>query len=386
MARVMMLAFRIAFCIISAQNTTIHLSGQVPENRENLKMIGKPYIAIALGLTSLLGSLLLGTSCRVDVANPELRLLDLEGDLRVHDPAIIRQDDTFYVFSTGGRPGGIIPVRCSKDLRHWVRCGYVFDGLPAWAAREIPGVRTAWAPDISFFNGKYHLYYSVSTFGRNTSAIGLATNKTLDPNSPDYQWTDQGLVVRSTQGRDDWNAIDGNIAIEDQNTVWLSWGSFWSGIKIRRIEAGTGKLSTEDATLYSLASRPRTGLQDAASSEGAIEAPFIVKHEGYWYLFVSFDLCCRGADSTYKIMVGRSRQITGPYVDKDATPMMDGGGTLVIEATTEGWRGPGHCAVLQDSCGDYLIFHAYHGGTGRSELKISPLTWKDGWPQAAPLP
>ncbi len=355
-------------------------------NRENSKMMGKPYIVIALGFTSLLGPLLLGTSCRLDVTNSELQLLDLEGDLRVHDPVIIRQDNTFYVFSTGGWPGGIIPVRCSNDLHHWVRCGYVFDRLPAWAAREIPGARTAWAPDISFFNGKYHLYYSVSAFGKNNSAIGLATNKALDPNSPDCEWIDQGMVVRSTQGRDDWNAIDGNIAVEDHNSVWLSWGSFWSGIKTRRIDARTGKLSAEDTTLYSLASRPRTGLQDAASSEGAVEAPFIVKHAGNWYLFVSFDLCCRGADSTYKIMVGRSKHITGPYVDKDGTPMMDGGGTLVIEATTENWRGPGHCAVLQDLCDDYLVFHAYHGGTGRSELQISPLAWKDGWPQAAPLP
>ena len=155
---------------------------------------------------------------------------------------------------------------------------------------------------------------------------------------------------------------------------------------MKRIDIKTGKLSEEDTTLYSLASRPRGSSVEKPSLPDALEAPFIVKHKEYWYLFVSFDLCCRGVNSTYKIMVGRAKRITGPYVDRDGIPMMEGGGTLVIEATTENWRGPGHCAVLQDISGDYLAFHAYHGRTGRSELKISPMTWKDGWPQVAPLP
>ena len=334
-----------------------------------------------------MGLLVLGTSCRANSHNSELRMLDLQGDLRVHDPAIIREDDTYYVFSTGGRRrGGMLPIRSSQDLHHWSRCGSVFDGLPTWASEEIRGARGIWAPDISFFNGKYHLYYSVSRFGTNNSAIGLVTNKALDPNHPDYQWIDQGTVVRSQPGRDNWNAIDGNIAIEDKDKVWLSWGSFWSGIKMKRIDVKTGKLSEEDTTLYSVASRPRGSSVETPSSPDAIEAPFIVKHNGYWYLFVSFDLCCRGVNSTYKIMVGRAKQITGPYVDRNGKSMMEGGGSLVLEATTDNWRGPGHCTVLQDISGDFLVFHAYHGRTGRSELKISPMTWKDGWPQAAPLP
>jgi arabinan endo-1,5-alpha-L-arabinosidase len=313
----------------------------------------------------------------------ELEMLKLEGDLQVHDPVIARCGEVFYVFSTGGgRRGGIVPIRRSTDLLRWELCGAVFDSVPAWVAGEIAGVRGIWAPDISFFNGRYHLYYTVSTFGKNSSAIGLATTRTLDPDSPDYGWTDHGMVIRSTQGKDDWNAIDANIAIEADGKVWLSFGSFWSGIKMRRIDPTTGKLSTEDTTLYSLASRPRG--PDGAN--GAIEAPFIVRNEGYWYLFVSFDICCRGADSTYKVMVGRSKEITGPYEDRDGTPMLKGGGTLVIEATTDNWKGPGHCAVLQDEWGDYLVFHAYHGQTGRSELKISPLLWENGWPVVAALP
>lgn len=314
-------------------------------------------------------------------------MLELQGDLRVHDPVMMRQGDTFYIFCTGGgRRSGIIPIRCSKDLHNWQRCGSVFDRLPEWATQEIPEARGAWAPDISFFNGRYHIYYSVSTFGKNNSAIGLVTNKTLDPNSPDYKWEDQGRVLRSTEGRDDWNAIDGNLVLEGTDKAWLCWGSFWGGIKMRRIDRATGKFSREDTTLYSLASRPRAGAHQTPPTEGAIEAPFIVKHKDYWYLFVSFDFCCRGAKSTYKIMVGRAKSVTGPYVDREGKAMTKGGGTLVLEATTPDWRGPGHCAVVQDTSGDYLVFHAYHGQTGRSELKISTIVWEDGWPKVSELP
>jgi len=339
----------------------------------------------------MLTVLAVGTSCRdttVLQVRPIPKVLDLEGNLRVHDPAVIRQADTFYVFSTGGRRRGpgIIPIRCSKDLYNWNLCGHVFDKLPDWVLKEIPGVRGAWAPDISYYNGKHHLYYSVSRFGKNDSIIGLATNKTLDPNDPDYKWVDEGLVVRSYEGKDNFNAIDANLVIKDKRNIWLCWGSFWSGIKMRRVDPDTGKLSAYDATLYSLASRPRTDSDSAQSAPDAIEAPFIIRRDGYWYLFVSFDLCCRGAKSTYKVMVGRSRGITGPYVDKDGRPMIEGGGTLVIEAAGPNWRGPGHPAVLQESGGDFLLFHAYSGQTGRSELKISTMEWEDGWPRVGELP
>ncbi len=327
-------------------------------------------------------------SCRSTTVSPEPEVLELDGDLRVHDPVIIRQNDTFYIFSTGGgrRSGGIIPIRCSKDLYNWTLCGHVFDRLPEWCTEEISGTRGAWAPDISYYNGKYHLYYSISTFGRNNSAIGLVTNQTLDPNSPDYKWIDHGLVVRSYEDKDDWNAIDGNLVIEDENNVWLCWGSFWSGIKMKRIDPETGKLSTKDTTLYSLSSRSRTEEHQTPPVEGAVEAPFIIRHGKYWYLFVSFDFCCRGTKSTYNVVVGRSRKVTGPYVDKSGKPMTEGGGTVVIEATTPSWRGPGHQAVLQEPGEDYLLFHAYHGQTGRSELKISTMVWENGWPRVGELP
>lgn len=347
----------------------------------------KPFITMIIASIWFLGTLLVGASYHSMATPPQPEMLKLAGDLRVHDPSVIRHGDTFYIFSTGGRSGrGVIYIRCSRDLYNWTLCGSVFEKLPEWTRQEIPAARSAWAPDISFFNGKYHLYYSVSAFGTNNSAIGLATNLTLDPNSPDYAWEDQGMVIRSVAGRDDYNAIDGNLVLEDSDKAWLCWGSFWGGIKIRRIDQTTGKLSTADTTVYSLASRPGAASGRKPAEAGAIEAPFIVKHGGFWYLFVSFDLCCRGVDSTYKIMVGRSQNVTGPYRDRDNKLMSDGGGSLVLQATTPNWRGPGHCAIVQDVSGDYLVFHAYHGWTGRSELKISTTVWEHGWPQVAELP
>jgi arabinan endo-1,5-alpha-L-arabinosidase len=297
---------------------------------------------------------------------------ELAGDIRnVHDPAVVEEAGRFYLFST--RAG--LSVRCSDDLVRWRLCGDVFGHLPRWAVDEVPGLRGLWAPDISYFNGRYHLYYSASTFGSNRSAIGLATNLTLDPARENYAWQDQGKVIGSS-GSDDWNAIDPNLVLDEAGQPWLSFGSFWGGIKLRKIDPGTGKLSTRDEMLYALASRPR-----GPGQTGAVEAPFIVRREGYYYLFVSFDLCCRGAQSTYNVRVGRSRRVTGPYADRSGRPMTEGGGTLVIEGGGR-WAGPGHCAVLRTKWGDKLVYHAYDTQwRGTPTLRISDLNWdEEGWP------
>ena len=298
--------------------------------------------------------------------------INLSGDIRqVHDPSIIKAGNTYYVLST--RAG--IAIRCSNDLVQWRLCGDVFAHLPEWAVKDVPGLRGLWAPDISFFNGKYYLYYSVSTFGSNHSSIGLATNETLDMASEKYRWNDQGKVIGSTT-TDDWNAIDPNLVLDENDQPWLAFGSFWGGIKLRKLERATGKLNTEDQKLYSLASRPRN-----AGAPGAIEAANIVRKSGYYYLFVSFDFCCRGKDSTYNIRVGRARRITGPYFDRSGKPMMDGGGTLVL-AGTDRWAGPGHCSVLMENAGDRIVYHAYDTEWhGVATLRIATLKWEvEGWP------
>jgi arabinan endo-1,5-alpha-L-arabinosidase len=296
----------------------------------------------------------------------------LDGDIRqVHDPTIIKEGQTYYLFST--RAG--ISIRCSTDLIRWRLCGDVFAHLPEWAVKDVPGLRGLWAPDVSYFNGKFHLYYSASTFGSNRSSIGLATTQTLDQASANYRWVDHGKVIGSYSS-DDWNAIDPNVVLDEKNEPWLSFGSFWGGIKLRKLDHATGKLSSADQTLYALASRPRT-----AELPGAIEAPVIVRKHSYYYLFVSFDICCRGKDSTYNIRVGRARHLNGPFIDRSGKLMMEGGGTLVVAGKGR-WAGPGHCAVLQDKDGETLVYHAYDTEwRGIPTLQLARLLWdQEGWP------
>ncbi len=187
------------------------------------------------------------------------QIIPTSGDTEfVHDPAIMKDGDTWYLFSTvtGPERKGEIPIRCSKDLRQWKKCGYVFPAIPDWISKQSPETKELWAPDLSYFNGEYHLYYAFSVFGKNTSGIALLTNRTLNASNPNFHWTDRGLVLQS-RVEDDFNAIDPNLVIDEKGCAWLSFGSFWTGIKMRRIDPSTGKLSTEDTKLYSLASRKR---------------------------------------------------------------------------------------------------------------------------------
>ena len=302
------------------------------------------------------------------VLNMPARSHAQEGDVRrVHDPHIIKEAGSYYIFCTGRG----IPIRQSSDLLNWKIVGKVFDKLPEWTKQEIPGAVFPWAPDILFFHGKYHLYYSISTFGSNRSCIGLATNATLDPQGKDYKWVDQGKVIESIK-TDDWNAIDANPVMDEQKNVWLCFGSFWGGIKLRRLDISTGKTSADDTNLYSLASRPEPR---------AIEGAYIFRKGDYYYLFVSFDFCCKGVKSDYNIRVGRSKEITGPYVDKSGKPMLEGGGTLILEGAGR-YIGPGHNSILHDGDKDYLVYHFYDGeNRGVPTLQIRPLTWtEDGWP------
>lgn len=294
----------------------------------------------------------------------------------VHDPFVIKANDYFYLVGTGRG----IPIRRSKDLVHWEPSGngFVFDDPPFWtrdiiAKRKQDGMKDdIWGPAIFYFNGKYHLYFSVAVFGTNNSRIGLATSKTLNPDSPDYKWIDQGLVMESIPGRDDFNAIENEIVFDSQGNPWLLFGSFFSGIKIRRIDFKTGKISLVNPKIYTIASR---------EGDRSIENPSLFYKNGYWYLFVSFDLCCQGEKSTYNIRVGRSKNMLGPYIDKKGTPMLKGGGTLIL-ASYENVRGPGCNSIFVDNKKEFLVHHFYDGDDkGVPKLHIRPVVWeKDGWP------
>lgn len=326
--------------------------------------------SIAIGATSLLPRI--GPAAQAPQVDVELR-----GDyFPVHDPCIIKQGDTYHLFSTGQASDatGLLPWRTSKDLREWKLQGKIFESIPGWAREAVPGTGGLWAPDVAYFNGRYHVYYSVSTFGSNHSAIGLVTSKTLDPDSRKFGWRDEGLVISSSRS-DDFNAIDPNHVIDAQGGHWLALGSFWSGIKLFPLDPATGKPRAGDTRRFSLASRPAP-----EGAPGAIEAPFIIVREGRYYLFASYDYCCRGASSSYYIVVGRAESITGPYLGRDGRSMNEGFGTLLLTGDRR-FRGPGHCAVLRDGADDYLVYHAYDAqNDGRPTLRIARLTWRDGWP------
>jgi len=302
------------------------------------------------------------------------------GEIGVHDPVIIKQGDTYYVFATGNG----VPILKSRDLKTWERGGRVFAQMPEWVASAVPAARgSLWAPDISFFNGKYHLYYSASSFGSQLSAIGLATNVTLDSTSASYKWEDQGIVVQSTPRVSTFNAIDPNLIIDANGEPWLNWGSFWGGIKMCKVDKQTGKLSTQDTTLYSLAARAGTDVTVGANGQQSIEGPFIVRRGNYYYLFVSFDRCCARERSTYNIRVGRSQNVTGPYVDPNGKPMTEGSGMVVLSSHGR-VRGPGHNSILiENDTSYYLVHHFYDGEDSfRSRLQIRPLSWVQDWPYA----
>ncbi len=300
----------------------------------------------------------------------------------VHDPVMAKEGDTFYLFSTG--PG--ITLYSSTDMKTWSRRGRVFPGDPAWAKSVAPSFNGhIWAPDVVRHQGLYYLYYSVSAFGKNTSAIGLTINKTLDPSSPDYRWEDQGIVLRSVPHRDLWNAIDPAVIADENGTLWMSFGSFWGGLKLVKL-APDGKSVAEPQEWHTLAKRERSVLVDDADPGPAqLEAPFIFRRGDYYYLFVSWDKCCRGAESDYKMVVGRSRSITGPYVDRVGRDLAQGGGTLLLAGTPE-WAGVGHNSVYRFDGRDWIVFHAYETADGGlQKLKIAELTWDSGdWPVVDP--
>lgn len=310
------------------------------------------------------------------------------GDIRpVHDPVIIREGNRYYVFSTGIGKGaqGIVSARTSRDLVNWEAGTPPLDRLPDWATKAIPGATNAWAPDISFVNGRYRLYYAVSTFGSNRSAVGLATSPTLDPAAAGYGWRDEGQVVLSTPAND-YNAIDPAFFADSDGRHWLSLGSFWTGLKLFELNPRTGKLLHPDAQPLALASRPVP-----AGAPSIIEAPYIFAHGGYHWLVASYDYCCKGVNSSYYTVIGRSRTVAGPYRGKDGSSMLAGGGTILLRADLQEkqrFRGPGHAGHLRDADGaDYLVYHAYdRDNKGAPTLRIARLHWDaGGWPTAEGL-
>ncbi|WP_051507465.1 glycoside hydrolase family 43 protein [Saccharibacillus sacchari] len=284
----------------------------------------------------------------------------LSGDVGVHDPSIIKEGNSWYVFSTGE---GLQVLR-SDNGTDFYRVPQIFLSAPSWWKTYVPKQEPmdVWAPDVKAYNGKVWLYYSISTFTKNTSAIGLVSASSVGAGN----WKDEGVVV-STNGTQNYNAIDPELVIDAKGDPWLAFGSFWGGLKLTKLDKNTMKPT---GSLYSIARR--------TVNDGAIEAPSITYRGGYYYLFASIDSCCSGVDSTYKIIYGRSKNITGPYVDKNGVSLMNNGGTI-LDSGNARWKGPGGQDVYD---ANLIVRHAYDAeDEGRPKLLISDLIWDSGgWP------
>jgi arabinan endo-1,5-alpha-L-arabinosidase len=305
----------------------------------------------------------------------------------VHDPStVVRFGGKYWVFSTGRGA----PFYSSPDGVTWTRGGSVFTQIPDDVHAGVPknNGMDVWAPDIIRMNGQFYLYYAVSSWGSFQSAIGLATNPVLDPKDPAYKWTDRGIAV-SSNGNEDLNAIDPGVILAPDGTLWICYGSYHGSIRVTQLDPKTG-----------LALAPgKLGAPVATARES--EATDIIFHDGYYYLFVNHNSCCKGKDSEYNIRVGRARAITGPYLDKHGDPMEKGGGSLFL-AAHDHRIGPGHFGLVRDY--DTQTANAPGGAEGseavgaerfsvhyeadmtrggRSVLDIRPLLWSvDGWPVA----
>ena len=309
----------------------------------------------------------------------------------VHDPVMAMEGDTYYIFATGLG----IQQMTSKDRQTWtVLPQPVMTVIPGWTADSVRGFNShVWAPDVIQWHGRWWLAYSCSTFGKNSSAIGLLSSRSLAANL----WKDEGCIVCSHEWKkgsnglmtgDNWNAIDPNFVIDDADQPWLVWGSFWDGIQLARLDStmhiAKGEKPRTIARRFDRNYKPSEANPTSKfAGTNAIEAPFIYKHGDYYYLFVSWDYCCRGARSNYRVAVGRSKNVSGPYFDRTGTDMANGGGMLFLEGDKQQWEAAGHCAAYTFNDEDIFICHGYSTSQNGAAMLIQrAISWTtDGWPE-----
>ena len=289
-----------------------------------------------------------------------------------HDPHIFKDEQTgcYYVYSTDlGKPG--IHIRKSPDLIHWDYLGTGFEkGVPE-EANKWSQAQGLWAPDIIKVGDEYRIYYSASTFGSQQSCIGLAVAK-----HPEGPFEHKGLVIKTTNEAP-VNAIDANLVVDHKTgEQYMVYGSFWGGIRIIKLDSTTG-LTAEDGFGIPLATRPREMVDTA-----------------YYYLFVSYGSLA----SDYHVRVGRSKCITGPYVDYhnvEMTTINDKPNDIGLKITSgykfgnsEGWFALGHNSVLNDQGEWYLIHHTRPEVAPKwPYLQVRKMVWtEDGWPLVCPCP
>lgn len=292
----------------------------------------------------------------------------VKGNIRVHDPVMIKEGNIYYIFHTGKG----IPIKTSNDKVNWTNSGNVFPDslLPKWHKSDIPEQDgNLWAPDIHYRNGKFHLYYSVSAWMNFNSSIGYATNITLNPNSPEYKWHDEGMIISFRNGGEGVNVIDPNIFVDDDGKVWLFYGSYKAGLRLVEINPLTGKLLNDP---------PEITVITTSLGEGV----FVLKStDNYYYIFASRGICCKGIESTYQIVMGRSKNIKGPYLNKQGESWIDNKYSLLLQGDYEE-PGRGHNGFFTENDTTYIVYHAYtRAANGAPLLNIKILyADNDGWP------
>ncbi|HOX50784.1 MAG TPA: family 43 glycosylhydrolase [Fibrobacteria bacterium] len=334
--------------------------------RTNLK---DPGSSCRMGLGSFAVGLLAlasGVAAQEFTFAPGIPWLQTESQPGVHDPTVIRDDRGVYTLMS---TNNLLAISQSTDLANWSPKGKLLNAVPAWMLSAYPGIENIWAPQLSWMGGRWWVYYCGSVFGKNTSLIGAMWSPTLDVSSPDYKWTDIGEVWRSTTAND-YNAIDPEILVDPTGRAWMSFGSFWQGLRMIAIDPATGKQSASDKTVYTIASR----------NGGAIEGPSTIQHGAWTYLFAPFDKCCDGAKSTYRTMYGRSAKPTGPYLDESGKDMANGGGTQLVAGYGR-YAGPGGGSPFHDGRCDYFALHYYDKNrNGASFLQLREILYgDDGW-------
>ena len=296
-------------------------------------------------------------------------LLALDGQPGIHDPStIIVEEGKYYTYGTGMG----LPMSVSDDGWTWRRAGTLMRALPGGRPGEAVlarGGNNTWAPDVVRVGENYFLYYSAPGT-QPKSAIGLLIGKTLDPASPSYKWEDGGPVVWS-DGVEDSNAIDPGVFRDPTDgRLWLTYGSYFGYIRLVELDPKTGK------RLYP----NRSPLNVAINSEASI----VIYRDGWYYLLVTHGSCCAGSSSSYNIRMGRSRKVTGPFIDNMGVDMLQGGGKLFLGSAGR-FIGPGHFGLLDVGDGVQKFSCHYEADLDRggiSVLDIRPLLWRDGWPVA----
>src|SRR6185503_10519588 len=293
--------------------------------------------------------------------------LALDGQPGMHDPStVVVHDGKYYVYATGNG----LPFSTSDDGWTWRRAGMLMQavagGRPG-ADVIARGGNNTWAPDVIRVGDKFFVYYAAPGT-QPKAAIGLLVGKTLDPSSPDYKWEDGGPVVWS-DGVEDSNAIDPGVFRDPMNgSLWLTYGSYFGYIRLVELDPKTGKRLHPERKAVNIAING--------------EASTMIFRDGWYYLLLTHGSCCAGANSTYNIRMGRSRNVAGPFLDNIGIDMLQGGGKLFLGS---GGRhiGPGHFGLL-DLGGAVQKFSLHYEADldrgGISVLDIRPLLWRDGWP------